>query len=53
MPALRITWTITHDRPLEPDEDPLAALDQTDPDVILWAIETGEVTTTVEIIENP
>jgi hypothetical protein len=52
MPTIRTTWTITHERPLEPDEDPLAAADCRDPDVILWAIEDGTVTTKVEIMEN-
>lgn len=52
MPILRTTWTITHERPLEPDEDPLAALHAIDPDVILWAVEEGRVTTSVEIFET-
>lgn len=53
MPTLRTTWTIIHERSLEPDEDPLAAVERTDPDVLLWAIEDGEVTATVEILEHP
>jgi hypothetical protein len=44
---------ITHERPLEPDEDPLAVLGHTDPDPLLWAIEEGTVTTRVEILETP
>lgn len=52
MPSIRTTWTITHERPLEPDEDPLAAVERTDPDLLLWAVEAGKVTTTVEIIES-
>lgn len=53
MPMIRTTWTITHERPLELGEDPLAALQGTDPDVILWAIEEGAVATRVEIREAP
>lgn len=53
MPTLRTTWVITHHRPLEPDEDPLAAVEHTDPDLLLWAIEKGTVTTRVEILEHP
>jgi len=53
VPTIRATWIITHYRALEPDEDPLAAMRRTDPDVLLWAIEDGQVTSTVEIIENP
>lgn len=53
MPVLRTTWLITHERPLEPAEDPLAALERADPDVLLWAIEDGQVTIKVEIIEKP
>jgi hypothetical protein len=52
MPILRTTWTITHERALESDEDPLAATERHDPDVLLWAIEDGQVTTAVEIIEH-
>jgi hypothetical protein len=52
MPSIRTTWTITHQRPLERGEDPLAALGHTDPDVLLWAIEDGQVTTTVDILEH-
>jgi hypothetical protein len=50
---IRTTWTITHQRPLEPSEDPLAAIERTDHEVLLWAIEDGTVTTTVEILEEP
>lgn len=53
VPVLRTTWTITHERNLEPDEDPLASLARPNPDAILWAIEEGQVATTVEIIESP
>lgn len=53
MPLIRATWVITHERPLEPDEDSLAALERPDSDLMLWAYEKGMVTTTVEIIENP
>jgi hypothetical protein len=52
MPTIRTTWTITHDRALEPDENALQALEHTDPDLLLWAIEDGQVTTTVEILEQ-
>ena len=53
MPMIRTTRTITHHRPLEPDEEPLAALVRTDPDVLLLAIKDGRVTTEVEILEHP
>jgi hypothetical protein len=53
MPTIRTTWVITHQRPLEPDEDPLAALDRTDLDLLQWAAEQGEVKTAVEILEAP
>ena len=53
MPAIRTTWTITHERPLDPGEDPRAAVERTDPDLLLWAVEDGQVATTVEIIEDP
>lgn len=52
MPTLRTTWTITHQRPLEPDEDSLAPLERTDPDGLLWAIEEGQVPA-AEILEPP
>jgi hypothetical protein len=52
VPILRTTWTITHERPLESDEDPIAAAQRVDPDVLLWAIEEGVVTTTVKILEH-
>jgi hypothetical protein len=53
MPLLRTTWVITHERPLEPDDDPHDALERTDPDLLLWAVEEGVVTTSVEILEHP
>jgi hypothetical protein len=53
MPTVRTIWTITHQRPLEAEEDPLAAMERTDPDALLWAIEEGQVTTRVEILEKP
>lgn len=52
MPSIRTTWTIAHERLLEPDEDLLAAMHHTDPDALLWAIEEGTVTTTVEFLER-
>jgi hypothetical protein len=53
MSMLRTTWTITHQRPLDTNEDPLLALRHADPDLILWAIEDGQVAATVEILEPP
>jgi len=50
--CLRTTWIVTHERPLEPDEDPLVAEQVVDPDVILWALDDGIVTSLVEIIED-
>ena len=52
MPTIRTTWTITHERALESDEDPLAATERHDPDVLLWAIEEGRVDASVEILEQ-
>lgn len=51
MPRVRTTWTIAHERPLEPHEDPLAVMEHRGPEMALWAVEEGTVTAVVEIIE--
>lgn len=52
MPRLRTTWIVTHERRLEPDEDPATGTGPTDPDALLWALDEGTVTLLVEIIES-
>jgi hypothetical protein len=51
LPRVRTTWTIVHERSLEPHEDPLAVLEHRGPEMALWAVEEGTATVSVEIIE--
>jgi len=51
VPTVRTTWIIVHERPLEPQEDPLAALVHVGPEMALWAMEEGVAIPSVEIIE--
>ena len=51
MTLVRITWTITHLRPLGQGEpvDPGSSLDA---DLILWALDEGEVRVSVELMQG-
>lgn len=50
MPQIAVTWTITHERPLESGEDPFAPT-TTDTEHLLWAVESGEVDVSAELLE--
>ncbi len=50
MPQIVTTWVIRHRRSLEPGEDPLSPA-AADPEHVLWALDEGEVTVTVELVE--
>jgi hypothetical protein len=50
MPEIITTWVIRHRRVLEPGEDPLSPANL-DPEHVLWALDEGECTTTVTLVE--
>lgn len=50
MPEIVTTWTVRMRRELEDGEDPLAP-GTSDVEHLLWALETGDVTVTTELVE--
>jgi hypothetical protein len=50
MPDIVTTWVIRHRRLLEPGEDPLSPA-TVDHEHVLWALEDGDATVTVELVE--
>jgi hypothetical protein len=50
VPLVRTTWTIVHQHVL-PEGEPIVMDPHPDPDLILWALEEGEVRVTVEAAE--